>query len=135
MSATNPKPNPPQFGPEHRHQFAISRMFDAPRELVFSLWSDPNHLRRWWGPKGCTVGLCNMDLRPGGQLLYNLQMPDGNEMWGSSSIAKSSRPNASSSSIPSPTRKATPPAPLSMTNGPSKSSTRSTSPSSSTSHV
>jgi uncharacterized protein YndB with AHSA1/START domain len=82
MSATNPKPNPPQFGPEHRHQFAISRMFDAPRELVFSLWSDPNHLRRWWGPKGCTVGLCNMDLRPGGQLLYNLQMPDGNEMWG-----------------------------------------------------
>ena len=61
------------FGPE-RH-FAISRMFDAPRELIFSLWSDVNHLRRWWGPKGCSVGFCNLDLRPGGQLLYSLRMP------------------------------------------------------------
>ena len=66
---------------EH-HRFAISRMFDAPRELVFSLWSDPNHLRRWWGPKGCSVGFCNMDLRPGGQLLYSLQTSDNQEMWG-----------------------------------------------------
>ena len=57
-------------------------MFDAPRELVFSAWSDPNHLRRWWGPKGCSIGFCNMDLRPGGQLLYSLRMPDGQEMWG-----------------------------------------------------
>jgi uncharacterized protein YndB with AHSA1/START domain len=81
MSATNSTPDPPHFGPQHR-RFAISRMFDAPRELVFSLWSDPNRLRRWWGPKGCTVGFCNMDLRPGGQLLYSLQMPDGQEIWG-----------------------------------------------------
>jgi uncharacterized protein YndB with AHSA1/START domain len=73
--------NPPHFGPEHHH-FAISRMFDAPRELIFSLWADANHLRRWWGPKGCTIGFCNMDLRPGGQLLYSLRMPDGQEMWG-----------------------------------------------------
>jgi uncharacterized protein YndB with AHSA1/START domain len=81
MSATNPTSD---SSPRHleRHRFAISRMFDAPRELVFSLWSDPNHLRRWWGPKGCTVGFCNMDLRPGGQLLYSLRMPDGQEMWG-----------------------------------------------------
>ena len=81
MSATNPTPEPPHFGPAHR-RFAISRMFDAPRELVFSLWTDPNRLRQWWGPKDCTVGFCNMDLRPGGQLLYNLQLPDGQEMWG-----------------------------------------------------
>ena len=81
MSATTPTPEPSHSHLE-RHRFAISRMFDAPRELVFSLWSDPNHLRRWWGPKGCSVGFCNMDLRPGGQLLYNLRMPDGQEMWG-----------------------------------------------------
>ena len=81
MSATNPTPNPSHSGPTH-HRFAISRMFDAPRELVFAAWSDPNHLRRWWGPKGCTVGFCNMDFRPGGQLLYSLRMPDGQEMWG-----------------------------------------------------
>ena len=71
----------PAFGPK-RHDFAISRMFDAPRELVFNLWSDPTHLRRWWGPKGCTVGFCNMDFRPGGQLLYNLRKADGTDMWG-----------------------------------------------------
>ena len=81
MSATNSTPDPPHRSLE-RHRFAISRMFDAPRELVFSLWSDPNHLRRWWGPKGCSVGFCNMDLRPGGQLLYSLRMPDGQETWG-----------------------------------------------------
>ena len=74
--------NQQNFGPQHPHRFAISRMFDAPRELVFSLWSDPNHLRRWWGPKGCSVGFCNMDLRQGGQLLYSLRLPDGQEMWG-----------------------------------------------------
>lgn len=81
MSATNPKTNLSHFGPELR-DFIITRTFDAPRELVFDAWSDVNHLRRWWGPKGCTVGFCNMDLRPGGQLLYSLRMPDGHEMWG-----------------------------------------------------
>ena len=79
MSATTPKPN--DFRPD-RHDFIITRTLDAPRELVFDAWSNPNHLRRWWGPKGCTVGFCNMDLRPGGQLLYSLRMPDGQEMWG-----------------------------------------------------
>jgi uncharacterized protein YndB with AHSA1/START domain len=74
-------PNPSHFGPEIR-DFVITRTLDAPRELVFSAWSDPNHLRHWWGPKGCTVGFCNMDLRPGGQLLYSLRMPDGQEVWG-----------------------------------------------------
>jgi uncharacterized protein YndB with AHSA1/START domain len=87
MSADNPgtkpqhTPDAPHFNTE-RHRFAISRMFDAPRELVFSLWSDADHLRRWWGPKGCSIGICNLDLRPGGQLLYSLRMPDGQEMWG-----------------------------------------------------
>ena len=71
----------PAFG-SNRRDFIITRTFDAPRELVFNLWSDPNHLRRWWGPKGCTIGFCNMDLRPGGQLLYSLRKADGSEMWG-----------------------------------------------------
>ena len=65
-----------------RSDLIITWTFDAPRELVFSMWSDANHLRRWWGPKGCTVGFCNMDFRPGGQLLYNLRKADGSEMWG-----------------------------------------------------
>jgi uncharacterized protein YndB with AHSA1/START domain len=81
MSATNSKSSSPHYGPEHRG-LIITRTFDAPRELVFSAWSDANQLRRWWGPKGCSVGFCNMDLRPGGQLLYSLRMPDGQELWG-----------------------------------------------------
>jgi len=81
MSVTNPTPNPPRRDHDH-HRFAISRMFDAPRELVFSLWSDPNHLRRWWGPKGSLISFSKMDFRPGGQFLYGLRMPDGQEMWG-----------------------------------------------------
>jgi uncharacterized protein YndB with AHSA1/START domain len=77
MSTTDPY----RFGPVI-HDFVITRTFDAPRDLVFRAWSDPNHLRKWWGPKGCSVGFCNMDLRPGGQLLYSLRTPDGKEMWG-----------------------------------------------------
>jgi uncharacterized protein YndB with AHSA1/START domain len=72
---------PSHFGPEIR-DFVITRTLDAPRELVFSAWSDANHLRKWWGPKGCSVGFCNMDLRPGGQLLYSLRTAEGQEMWG-----------------------------------------------------
>ncbi len=81
MSASDPKTNLSRFGPERR-DFIITRTFDAPRELVFAAWSDVNHLRRWWGPKGCTIGFCNMDLRPGGELLYSLRMPEGQEIWG-----------------------------------------------------
>ena len=84
MSADQPHPAPSHSSPDH-HRFAIiSRMFDAPRELVFSL-AGPTliTLRRWSrDQKGCTVGFCNMDLRPGGQLRYNLRLPDGQEMWG-----------------------------------------------------
>jgi uncharacterized protein YndB with AHSA1/START domain len=69
-----------------RHQseqgFVITRLLDAPRDLVFSAWTDAEHLKHWWGPKGCRIGTCKLDLRPGGSLLYSMQMPDGAEMWG-----------------------------------------------------
>jgi uncharacterized protein YndB with AHSA1/START domain len=62
--------------------FLITRAFDAPRDLVFKMWTDPEHMRHWWGPKGCTIGTCKMDLRPGGSLLYSLRMPGSPAMWG-----------------------------------------------------
>ena len=44
----------------------ISRVFDAPRELVFKAWTEPERLKRWWGSNGFTVLACELDPRPGG---------------------------------------------------------------------
>lgn len=63
-------------------EFVITRTFDAPRDLVWKAWTEPDRMRLWWGPKGFTVTTCKMDLRPGGSLHYCLRSPDGHEMWG-----------------------------------------------------
>ena len=62
--------------------FRISRTFDAPRALMFELWTDVEHLTRWWGPKGFRVTHAALDLRPGGRFHYCLKSPDGTDMWG-----------------------------------------------------
>jgi uncharacterized protein YndB with AHSA1/START domain len=63
-------------------EFVISRVFDAPRDLVWKVFTDPEHMKHWWGPKGFTVTQSKMDLRPGGTFHYSLRGPDGNAMWG-----------------------------------------------------
>jgi uncharacterized protein YndB with AHSA1/START domain len=62
--------------------FVLTRVFDAPRNLIFKAWTDPKELKRWWGPAGCTVGTCKVDLRPSGMCLYSLEMPHGSALWG-----------------------------------------------------
>jgi uncharacterized protein YndB with AHSA1/START domain len=62
--------------------FVISRVFDAPRELVWRAFTECEHLMHWWGPKGFTMVSCKLDLRPGGVFHYCLQSPDGQKMWG-----------------------------------------------------
>src|SRR5262249_17479359 len=57
----------------------ITRIFDAPRELVFKAWTDPVHVARWWGPKGFTNPVCEIDLRVGGELRIVMRAPDGAE--------------------------------------------------------
>ena len=57
----------------------ITRIFDAPRELVFKAWTDPKHVAQWWGPKGFTNPVCEMDVRPGGALRIVMRGPDGAE--------------------------------------------------------
>jgi len=64
------------------NDFVISRTFAAQRELVFQVWTDPEHMKHWWGPKGFTSPVCNMDLRPGGGMHYCLRSADGQEIWG-----------------------------------------------------
>mgnify|MGYP003383441689 CR=1 FL=1 len=56
---------------------SITRLFDAPRELVFKAWTDPILLQQWWGPKVFTNPVCEVDARPGGALLIHMQAPDG----------------------------------------------------------
>jgi len=57
----------------------ITRTFDAPRELVFKAWTEPERLMRWWGPRGFTMTSCEMDLRPGGAYRFHLRSPEGTE--------------------------------------------------------
>ena len=63
-------------------EFVLTRTFPAPRELMFRLWTEPAHLQQWMSPKGFTVLVANMDLRPGGVYHYGMRGPDGSEMWG-----------------------------------------------------
>ena len=63
-------------------EFVISRTFNAPRELVWKAFTDPEEMKQWWGPKGFTVIASKMDLRPGGTYHYGMRAPDGSAMWG-----------------------------------------------------
>jgi uncharacterized protein YndB with AHSA1/START domain len=74
--------NSPPATPESGGKFVISRIFDAPRALVWQAWTDPRHLPRWFGPKGFIMPACSLDLRPGGIFHYCMRSPDGHEMWG-----------------------------------------------------
>jgi uncharacterized protein YndB with AHSA1/START domain len=62
--------------------FVISRELDAPRELVWKCFTDPEHMKQWWGPKGFTVIASKMDLRVGGTYHYGMKAPNGAPMWG-----------------------------------------------------
>lgn len=65
-----------------KREFVMERIFDAPRELVFKAWSNPDLLKQWWGPKGWTLPVCNVDFRPGGVWHYCMKGPGGEEAWG-----------------------------------------------------
>ena len=55
----------------------ITRVFDAPRRVVFKAWVDPEQLAQWWGPRGFTNPLCEVDARPGGTIRIIMRAPDG----------------------------------------------------------
>jgi len=60
-------------------ELVISRIFDAPKELVFKVWTEPEHIKNWWGPGPFTAPRCEVDLRPGGEYVYVMRSPDGQE--------------------------------------------------------
>ena len=62
-------------------ELVITRIFDAPRELVWKAWTDPEHLMRWWGPKDFTSPSCKMDFRVGGKFIFCMRSKNGNNIW------------------------------------------------------
>lgn len=74
---------------ENDNVLVLERVFNAPRELVFKMYKDPEHLKRWWGPRGWEVPFCTVDFRPGGVWHYCMKCVDKNqgdfygmESWG-----------------------------------------------------
>lgn len=63
-------------------EFVMERIFDAPRPLVFQAFSACEHLVHWWGPKGWTLPVCQMEFRPGGVWLYCMRGPAGEDACG-----------------------------------------------------
>jgi len=63
-------------------KLVITRIFNAPPKLVFKAWTETERLAQWWGPKGFTLDVAKLDLRPGGEFHYSMKSPDGFEMWG-----------------------------------------------------
>ncbi len=62
-------------------RLVVTRVFDAPRELVWKAWTDPKYVMQWWGPKGFTAPVCKIDFRVGGKFLCCMKAPDGQELW------------------------------------------------------
>lgn len=70
-------------------EFIVERIFDAPRELVFKAFSEAEHLKQWWGPRGWILPVCDIDFREGGSWHYCMKCIDKNqgdfygfESWG-----------------------------------------------------
>ncbi len=62
-------------------EFVVERQFSAPRTLMFEIFTQPEHLKRWWAPQPYTVPVCTIDLRPGGIWHYAMRSPEGQEHW------------------------------------------------------
>ena len=62
---------------QENREIVITRVLDAPREVVFQAWTDAERLKQWWGPDGFTNPVCELDPRPGGAIRIDMRAPDG----------------------------------------------------------
>lgn len=69
------------MGKTNKNELNITRIFDAPVDLVWKAWTQPERMKKWWGPKGFTSPHCKIDLRVGGKYLYCMRGPDGKDYW------------------------------------------------------
>lgn len=64
-------------GKDSKWDLVITRVFEAPRKLVFRAWTDCEQVAQWWGPNGFTNPVCEMDVRVGGALRIHMRAPNG----------------------------------------------------------
>ncbi|MHB8384153.1 MAG: SRPBCC domain-containing protein [Candidatus Binataceae bacterium] len=62
-------------------ELIITRIFDAPRKVVYQAWADPEQMVKWLGPKGFTGKIIKMDIRPGGSYRFYMRDPEGGDHW------------------------------------------------------
>ena len=60
-------------------ELRITRLLNAPRELVWEMWTDPEHIKNWWGPSGFTNSISKMEVRTGGEWEFIMHGPDGTD--------------------------------------------------------
>lgn len=70
-----------QSNTETKQDLVIERVFDAPRDQVWRAWTDPEEVKKWWGPEHFTSPSAKIDLREGGTYLYCMRSPDGKDYW------------------------------------------------------
>jgi uncharacterized protein YndB with AHSA1/START domain len=68
-------------GQSAKPELVITRIFDAPRELVWQAWTDPTQIVKWWGPKNFTAPVAKIDLRVGGEYHTCMRSPEGQDYW------------------------------------------------------
>ncbi len=69
------------MAPSTERELVVTRVIDAPRRLVYRAWTQPEHLARWWGPKGFTTIHCEADIRVGGHYRFGMRSPQGTDFW------------------------------------------------------
>ena len=84
---------------ENERVLVLERVFAAPRELVFKMFKEKEHLRRWWSPRGWDIPVCTLEFRPGGAWHYCMKCVDPNqgkfygmESWGKAIFKEISEP-------------------------------------------
>src|SRR3954471_4537810 len=60
-------------------EISVSRLLNAPIELVWEVWTNPEHVKNWWGPNGFTNTITKMDVKPGGEFNLVMHGPDGTD--------------------------------------------------------
>ena len=67
---------------ENKNELIITKLFNASIQVVFDAWTNPEHLKNWWAPKGFSTSYCSVDLKIGGLFRYCMTSPEGKNFWG-----------------------------------------------------
>ena len=65
----------------NKDDLVITRIFSAPRDMIWKAWTEPEPIKRWWGPKNFTTPFSKVDLRVGGTYLNCMRSPEGKNYW------------------------------------------------------